>query len=65
MSAGPCHYASYCPRRARDGDRPDGCSSTDLRTCRPRVWRSEIVAPAPFPRMFFLKRVDAGQADTA
>lgn len=32
-----CLHASYCPRRMRDGDRPDGCSSVDQRTCTPSL----------------------------
>lgn len=30
-----CQYASNCPRRVRDGDRPDGCSSKDQSCCSP------------------------------
>lgn len=33
----PCQHAAYCPRRLRDGDRPDGCSSTDAKTCTPTL----------------------------
>lgn len=41
----PCQHASYCPRRMRDGDRFNGCTSVTEKHCAPPLGQ-----PAPVLR---------------
>ena len=37
-----CQYAKWCPRRMRDGDRADGCSTRDQKTCTPSLDKPKV-----------------------
>lgn len=59
-----CRHAPYCPRRLRDGDRPNGCSTIDLRTCSPKIYSSEIAEPAKPLDLAYCRRCGATVRET-
>lgn len=43
----PCYYAKFCGKRMAHGDRADGCSTLDQRTCDPSMPLREETDTAP------------------